>query len=354
MLLQQKAKQDAGQLATAGQRYCVGIVGAGHVGCYLGAHLCQDHALDIKFFGREIMALELAAHGLSATSFDHQSYFVQPVAFYSSLHSLIECDVVLLTVKATALIPMLAQLNRFLRPDVPVVALQNGIGIGEMLSQDLPNPVLRALVPFNIVKPKAGQFYRAGAGSMVWQQNNFAAVNYIISVCNRLQLRSRVQQDITAAEYGRLLFDLNNALNAISRLPLRQQLLERNYRLLLAAAMQEWLAVCAARGVKPLAFTCLPNRLLPYILHLPTVLFQYLPAAILPADGQVRSAMWHDLQAGRRTEIMFLNGAVARMAQQHHLRAPVNSLLTECIKRAESGDTAYPAVAELLQAAKLS
>lgn len=349
MLAGQQAKDDADQQGPAGQRYCVGIVGAGNIGCYLGAYLCQDSALDVKFFGRDTVALELAAHGLTATSYDKPAHFAQPIAFYSSLNSLIECDVVLLTVKATALVPMLAQLKRFLRPDVPVVALQNGIGVGEMLAQDLANPVLRAIVPFNVIKQRAGQFHRASAGDIIWQYNVNEAVNYVISVFNRLQLPVCTSHDITAAEYGKLLLNLNNALNAISGLPLKQQLLDTNYRLLLSAAMREWLAICSKVGITPVAYTRLPNRLLPWFLRLPTFLFRRIANSLLSIDEQARSSMSDDILAKRRTEIMFLNGAVVRMGQQYQLPTPVNTLLVEQIIRLESGNGAMLTLNDMLR-----
>jgi 2-dehydropantoate 2-reductase len=345
----QQTTDDDGQRATAGQRYCVGIVGAGNIGCFLGAYLCQDSTLDVKFFGRETMALELAAHGLSATSYNHQTFFAQPIAFYSSLNSLIECDLVLLTVKATALVPMLAQLKRFLRPQVPVVALQNGIGIGEMLNQDLANPVLRAIVPFNVVRHRAGQFHRATAGNIVWQYNQHSLVNYVIGTFNRLQLKVDICNDITAAEYGKLLLNLNNALNAISDSPLQQQLLDPDYRWLLSGAMQEWLAIAAKAGVRPVSYTRIPNRLLPWLLRLPTALFKRLAAAMLTMDKHARSSMWQDLQANKRTEIMFLNGAVVRLGQLYQLPTPINSLLVDQIKRLEAGETGALSAREMRQ-----
>jgi 2-dehydropantoate 2-reductase len=343
-----QTKDDIGQQSTAGQRYCVGIVGAGSIGCYLGAYLCQDSALDVKFFGRETTALELAAHGLSVTSFDHHTFFAQPIAFYSSLNSLIECDLVLLTVKATALVPMLTQLQRFLRPDVPIIAMQNGIGIGQMLAQDLPNPVLRAIVPFNVVKKHAGQFHRATAGNIVWQRSNFSVVNYVISAFERLNLQIDQCDDITAAEYGKLLLNLNNALNAISDVPLQQQLLDADYRQLLAGAMQEWLTICNKVGVKPIAYTRLPNNMLPWLLRLPTAIFRRVANSMLTMDANARSSMWDDLQAKKRTEIMFLNGAVVRLGQLCQVPTPVNLVLVEQIKHLESGDTTTVSAPALL------
>lgn len=332
-----QTQRNDGQQSTAGRRYCIGIVGAGNVGCYLGTHLCQDAALDVKFFGRDTMALELAAYGLSVTSYNHQSYFAQPVAFYSSLNSLIECDLVLLTVKATALVPMLTQLQRFVRPEVPIIAMQNGIGIGEMLSQDLANPILRAIVPFNVVKSSAGQFHRATSGNIILQRTDNEIVNYIAGVFNRLKLGVDFCDDITAAEYGKLLLNLNNAINAISGIPLKQQLLNREFRLLLSYAMQEWLAICKSCGIKPVAYTALPNSMLPWLLRLPTMLFKVFAKNMLAIDVTARSSMWDDIQAKKRTEIMFLNGAVVRLGQLYSVATPVNTLLVEQIKQLEAG-----------------
>ncbi|HSG53285.1 MAG TPA: 2-dehydropantoate 2-reductase [Rheinheimera sp.] len=340
---------EAGQQNTAGQRYCVGIVGAGSIGCFLGAYLCQDSGLEVKFFGRETTALELAAHGLSATSLEHTSHFVQPVAFYTSLNSLIECDVVLLTVKATALIPMLAQLKRFLRPEVPLIAMQNGIGVQEMLSHDLPNPIVRAIVPFNVVKVKAGHYHKATAGELLWQTSQFEVVNYLVQCFERYDLNIELMNNTVEAEYGKLLLNLNNALNAISNLPLKQQLQQRGYRKILSAAMKEWLRICKKSGITPKSFTRLPSWLLPKVLALPDWLFGIVARPMLAIDPQARSSMWDDIQAHKRTEIMFLNGAVVRLGQLYQSPTPVNALLVEQIKLLESGEGASLSAPELAQ-----
>ena len=348
-----KTADEDGQQSTAGQRYCVGVVGAGSIGCFLGAFLCQDSGLDVKFFGRETTALELAAHGLSATSLDHSSYFAQPVAFYTSLNSLIECDVVLLTVKATALIPMLAQLKRFLRPDVPLIAMQNGIGVQEMLSHDLSNPIVRAIVPFNVAKMKAGHYHKATAGDLLWQISQFEVVNYLVQCFEHYGLSVELMHNTVEAEYGKLLLNLNNALNAISNLPLKQQLAQHGYRKILSAAMKEWLRICKKAGITPKSYTRLPSWLLPRLLALPDWLFSIVARSMLAIDPQARSSMWDDIQAHKRTEIMFLNGAVVRLGQLYQSPTPVNALLVDQIKLLESGEGTSLSAPELAQKLRL-
>ena len=116
----------------------------------------------------------------------------------------------------------------------------------------------------------------------------------------------------------------------------------------LSEAMQEWLAICARTGTRPTAYTRLPNALLPWLLRLPTPLFSVLAKSMLTMDEQARSSMWDDIQAKKRTEIMFLNGAVVRLGQMYHIPTPVNTLLVEQIKRLESGDTRPLTAKELL------
>jgi len=58
---------------------------------------------------------------------------------------------------------------------------------------------------------------------------------------------------------------------------------------------------------------------------------------MLRIDPEARSSMWEDLQAGRRTEIDYLNGAVVTLARASGRPAPANERIVELIRRAENG-----------------
>ncbi len=51
--------------------------------------------------------------------------------------------------------------------------------------------------------------------------------------------------------------------------------------------------------------------------------------------------MWEDLEAGRPTEIDYLNGEVVRLADSLGRRAPVNRRLVELIRAAETDRRAW-------------
>ena len=117
-------------------------------------------------------------------------------------------------------------------------------------------------------------------------------------------------------QWGKLLLNLNNALNALSGLPLATQLADRRWRLLLAAQIEEALAVLKAAGIAPARIEGVPPRLIPSILRLPDWLFRLVARRMLAIDPAARSSMWEDLAARRPTEIDYLQGAILALADK--------------------------------------
>ena len=85
------------------------------------------------------------------------------------------------------------------------------------------------------------------------------------------------------------------------------------------------------------------------LLRLPDFLFIRIAAQLLRIDPEARSSMAEDLQAGRRTEIDYLNGAVIDLAAAHGGDAPANRRMVALIRRAESGTFAKHEGANLFQ-----
>jgi 2-dehydropantoate 2-reductase len=142
-------------------------------------------------------------------------------------------------------------------------------------------------------------------------------------------------------QWGKLLLNLNNAINALSDLPLRDQLSQRPWRAILAAQMAEGLAAMKAAGISPVT-SPLPAPLLPFVLRLPDSVFRVLAGRMLKIDPQARSSMWEDLKLRRRTEIDYLQGAIVRLAAQHGGRAPLSERITTLVRSAEAARQGSP------------
>ena len=73
------------------------------------------------------------------------------------------------------------------------------------------------------------------------------------------------------------------------------------------------------------------------MLSLPDGCSAIVASKMLAIDPLARSSMLDDLDAGRRTEVDWLNGEIVRLAGQLGRRAPVNARLVELVHAAEDG-----------------
>ena len=88
-----------------------------------------------------------------------------------------------------------------------------------------------------------------------------------------------------------------------------------------------------AAGIQPAKVGRVGPRMLPGLLRLPDLLFRRVAAAMLRMDPEARSSMWEDLQAGRRTEVDYLNGAVVRMGTRHGIPTPGNDAVASLVSQ---------------------
>jgi len=198
--------------------------------------------------------------------------------------------------------------------------------------------VLAGMVPFNVIAPGEGRFHRATSGDIVIEQDDAGTANQL-SVPG---LKLRPSSDIAGVQWGKLLVNLNNALNALADLPLRQQLAQRAWRRLFADQMAEGLAVVRAEGIKPVSSTPVPAGLTPYLLRLPDPVFAMLLGSTMKIDPEARSSMWEDLQRGRRTEIDYLQGLITEIADRRGLQVPLSRRVVALIKSAETAGKGSP------------
>ena len=147
----------------------------------------------------------------------------------------------------------------------------------------------------------------------------------------------RPTDNIDGVQWGKLLVNLNNALNALADLPLRRQLAQRPWRRLFADQMAEGLAAMRAEGIKPVSPTPIPASWMPPLLRLPDMIFEAMLGRTMKIDPEARSSMWEDLQRGRRTEIDYLQGVITEIAERRGLDAPLSRRIVELIRKAEAG-----------------
>ena len=133
-------------------------------------------------------------------------------------------------------------------------------------------------------------------------------------------------------QWGKLLLNLNNAVNALSGLPLRAQLLDTDLRSCTAALVSEALALLKQAGIRPARLSALRPSMLPAVLRLPTPLFRLVARRMLRIDAKARSSMADDLMRRRPTEIDAIQGEVLRLAGRLNQLAPCNARMTQLLR----------------------
>jgi 2-dehydropantoate 2-reductase len=319
------------------------VAGAGSIGCFVGGVL-GDAGRRVGLLARPRVMEEIERNGLRVTSFDGFDRTVAASALRLSGDASIFSDagVVLVTVKSTDTAEIADLVARHAPADAVIVSLQNGVGNTDVLRERLGGRrVLAGMVPFNVIALGQGRFHRATSGDIVIERDDAGTAAQL----SLPHLTMRPTGNIIGVQWGKLLVNLNNALNALSGLPLREQLSQRPWRMLLADQIAEGLAAMKAEHIKPVAPTPIPLALTPHLLRLPDFPFQLLLGRAMKIDPQARSSMWEDLQRGRRTEIDYLQGVIVQIAERHGLKLALSERIVALIRQAEADGQGPPRLA---------
>ncbi len=317
------------------------VAGAGSIGCFIGGMLARA-GRDVTLLMRPATQEEIGRHGLSLTDYEGLDEALSPGSFAMETDPacLANADIILVTVKSGATAVMAAQIARHAPNDAVVVSLQNGVQNVETLRSALPGRDVRAgMVPFNVVWVGGGRFHRGTSGEIAVEKGKKPVGRHLS--CLGLEVHER--RDMAAVQWGKLVINLNNALNALASMPLRQQIWDMRWRRLMAAQMLEALSVLQAAGIKPHnPVAKVPMGLVPFILRLPTWAFRWVARTMLAIDPNARSSMWEDLDRGRGTEIEELQGQIVRLARKNGIDAPINGRIAAMIRAVEAEGAGAP------------
>ncbi|MFI9761336.1 2-dehydropantoate 2-reductase [Streptomyces sp. NPDC051963] len=311
----------------------IAVMGAGSIGCHLGGHLvAAGH--DVAFIGRPATLDVLRERGLTLSSSVRQPVHLAAdrLTLSTTPGAAADADYVLVTVKTMGTQAAAKDLAAQLAPGAVVVSFQNGLHNPATLRAELPgHTVLAGMVPYNVVQPEPGTVHQGMPGRLMTEPDE--ALHAAIRTAG---LAIEARTDMPAVQHAKLLMNLNNAINALSGLPLRDQLGQRSYRRCLALCQREALAAFRAAGVTPARLGPTSPGITPYALGLPDAAFRRVAAASLRIDAHARSSMWEDLQRGRPTEIDTLQGEIVALATAHGRSAPASARLVALVHEAES------------------
>ncbi|WP_414636844.1 2-dehydropantoate 2-reductase [Aquabacterium sp.] len=302
-------------------------MGAGSIGCWLGGRLAAAGTA-VQLVGRPRVLDALRRNGLTLTDREGGRTEVPAdrLQLFDEVPAGARPSLVLLCVKSGATADAARQLGDCLPAGTPVLSMQNGLSNVATAQQAAPSlQWLPGMVPYNVAELGPGRFHRGTEGVLAAQDH--AALRHWLPRFHAAGLPMALHADLAPVQWGKLLLNLNNAVNALSGLPLRAQLLDRDLRGCTAALIAETLAVLGRAGIRPAKMSPLPPAWVPSVLRLPTPLFRIVAARMLRIDDKARSSMADDLALGRTTEVDALQGEVIRLATSLGLAAPQNACI---------------------------
>lgn len=318
----------------------IAIFGAGSTGCYLAAQLVQA-GLDVSIICRERIKQAVEDNnGITITDYLGHCAKVMPSQLITQVSGQLY-DVVFVTLKCHHLSEAIADIKTITDEKSVIVFMQNGLGSIELIKEELiERRVYTGITPFNVLQKTNATFHKGTEGHFIFER--FPGADEVKKSMAAACIDCELALDMKPVVYGKLLLNLNNAINAIVDLPIKQELEDKSLRRVLASAMKEWLSVCEALDIELARFTVVKPKLIPTILRLPNWLFKIAAKKMLDIDPQARSSMWEDIQASRKTEIEFLNKQVVALGEKVNVATPVNQLIVKLIRQLESGEKVAP------------
>lgn len=269
------------------------------------------------------ISTQLPAQAISPSDFDYTNY---------------TWDYVWLTVKCTGIEQAIVDLEPFVSDSTVIFCCQNGLGSHELVSMAFPNnDVRRAIMVSNVVENSMSHLHRGSQGGLLIEsvQHPCGSLNVADLVASDL-LEARCINNIDAYSWSKLQLNLANAINALADIPVKAMLEQRAYRQIIALLMQELIDVAKLKNIELPKLASVPMRWVPKVLKCPNSLFGFLGTKMLDIDPTVRTSMWWDINAGRKTEVDFINGAVVKQGALVGLNCPVNKKIVALIHQLES------------------
>ncbi|MBI3241917.1 MAG: 2-dehydropantoate 2-reductase [Chloroflexi bacterium] len=317
------------------------VYGAGAIGGYIGGSLILT-GHHVTFIARPGQAEVLNKRGL-ALFYRDKAYKAQPLLTVTNPAEALtgdNYDCIIIALKSFDTETVIADLKAIGKPP-PILCLQNGVDNEPKLAAAFgAENVLAGTVLTAVANPKSGVIVvekKRGAGIV----GGHPLSQRLAAALSSSGVFTKLYPNAEAMKWTKLLTNLmGNATAAICDVSTEKVFTHPGLYAIEIGALKEALAVMRAKGLAAVALPRSPTLQLAFALqYLPPRLYQ--PAfrqALAGGRGKKKPSLHLDLIAGKaRTEISYLNGAVARHAEALGLRAPINHALTEMLEGIVAG-----------------
>ena len=325
------------------------VYGAGAVGGFLGVALAQRDQ-EVALITRITMVELIGDKGLTLVRPDQPNVRAHPELYTSVRQSLLDgraYDVIMLTMKSYDVAEALNALVAFYPDEAypPIITLQNGIGIEEMVKEQLGTERVIAgslTTPVSRDTPERIRVERADRGLGLAPTRPGQKVRAWVDLFAEAGVKTLSFKDHRAMKWSKALLNMmGNATSAIvNRHPRAIYKYEPTFELEMEM-LRETLAVMRAQKLKTVDLPGAPaSRLAFAVKRLPNFIIRPVLSRMVAAGRGDKLPSFHmDLAAGKeKNEVLYHNGAVAAAGDRLGVATPVNAALNDILLKMARGE----------------
>jgi 2-dehydropantoate 2-reductase len=301
-------------------RVCV--VGCGAVGSLFAANLAQLEDVDVWAY--DLSQPHVDAINRDGLRLSGAGDVVGRLRATSEAGELPACDFGLVATKAMHTEPAIrATAHAF--AEGAVCTVQNGIGNEEILAAHVERVIRGTTFPAGrILEPGHVQWDVKGdttIGPFEPHPAPLPEVERLAEACTRAGMPTHALPDARGAQWRKVIFNAaTNPVGALTRLTHGRVCERPDLRRLVSGLVDEGKAVAAAQGIE---LDADPEDLIDHAAK-PEVAYDH------------KSSMLQDVEAGRATEVDWLNGGIVRYGEEHGVPTPLNAAIWALVKGLEA------------------
>jgi 2-dehydropantoate 2-reductase len=303
----------------------IAIVGSGGVGGYFGGRLAAAGA-DVTFLARGAHLEAMRARGLRITS-PKGDLHLPRVSAESDPAAVGPVDVAFFAVKLYDTDGALAMLPPLVGPQTIVIGFQNGVETVASLTRAVGAAHTAGGVSYvSAVIAEPGVIKHTAMDHLIFGMpdgSRSPQLEALLEACRPAGFQSTLSPDITVEIWTKFVrLSVFSGMTAVTRSPIGAIVNDPELLEMLKAAVRETLAVAHAKGVA-----------------VASSIDEDVANAYKALPPQAKASMLEDLERGRRIELRWLSGAVARIGREVGVPTPIHTFINAVLKPHINGTT---------------
>lgn len=328
----------------------IAVIGAGAIGSVVGG-LLSKAGEDVTLIGRKPHVDAIRQRGLLLEGESGKT--VIHVGAAESLD--FRPDLVLLAVKTQDVECSVREVRSYVS-GVPLLTMQNGVRSDDLVAGILgEEDLISSVVTFHSIFLEPGKVSfsnpTSGVDLLIGEPFGINAnrLQHLSALLNRA-LRTHISDDIRGAHWTKLIWNLNNAVPAVTGLSIQENNRYPRIRELNIGLIREGLQVIESAGIRTAPVPGVPLSLIKTMVKMPPSVSSLVVKSKTRSLGKtpVLTSTLQSIRRGRSTEIDYLNGEIVNLAKKKGIATPLNSLMVELVHQVETAET-FLTVDELTQ-----